>query len=1050
MGIFNEQTFDHPFSKGIQGAPGVGFSLTADGNYDMSKKKLTNVGAPSANTDAATKKYVDDNTSGTATTSRLTVDSNINMKDRYRITNLITPQDSKDPVTKYYVDNTFLDTDGSYPMKGNLKMGNNKIVGIATPTSNTDAATKKYVDDNSGVGNITKDIDLKYSYNIKKSKKRTFNQLKAATESLVSYEEVRENFIGINEADPMKTYLDMGKNLIYNVKTPTANDQAANKSYVDTKVSNTMNAAATKQELAGYLKKDGSDAMTGNLNMNNNRLYNLPTPSGPKQPTPLAFTDLKYLHVSGTNKMLNNLNMDNKGIINLKPPTSDTDAATKKYVDDNAGSPDLSDYLEKDGTVPMTGNLNMNNNVIVNLSDPTTDQQAANRGWVRKQIALFDHHSGDSSGSSVFDLSSLATPTTIYLQWLSRSYTFTTSSPGQPLVSWKPKSGTFINKIEFQFGSQTINVDYLSFTPRDSQHGDTQFWVSENRTGNWELKILRSWNYDMSGAKLQIHGNSNQSAITCRLFIGLPKATTKLLKEIDINTPAIVLSGVVKADINLGGNKIINLSNPVQNNDAANKDYIDKLVHSTAVQPSHYKDQFSYLMSSGDQWTDEIDGGDSYNITRIGDLAPSSGNFHDYNHKVLYTTIFKNSQGGYKYKMGINFYRLVANTDYTLCLELLNTDYQLWHKSQISVDKGSSTGLSIKNESVKKLTHSYSNSRGRQSMYYHRIIVSFKKLSSGNNKFFLHILVNIPQVGTDLLTYPRQFTGVYMIAYGIVGTFSNIDPDKVYDYHTAFDIHPTQVVYNVDINANNKKILNIALDKNNNNSAATVGMVKEIHPLTTNNIYRQYFERFYDFTNASKYKLIRRPGVFIYGLFPTEGSTSINNISFPLRSLGDIQKEGINVKDYVIKFNAPNHITEYTLCFVFYLWRNRIFTLNKKNTSNGSNLLKLKYDKTNNKLSLTSGSSTDNITIPSDSNGKRIVVWLAENFSSNVTKVKISSYRSAISIPAVQYSNAQNFRFTSEDRVLNKIMLSKNFYDIDSDQYHRVMIQEKLNGSYIR
>ena len=38
MGIFNEQSFDHPFAKGIQGAPGVGFSLTADGNYDMNKK----------------------------------------------------------------------------------------------------------------------------------------------------------------------------------------------------------------------------------------------------------------------------------------------------------------------------------------------------------------------------------------------------------------------------------------------------------------------------------------------------------------------------------------------------------------------------------------------------------------------------------------------------------------------------------------------------------------------------------------------------------------------------------------------------------------------------------------------------------------------------------------------------------------------------------------------------------------------------------------------------------------------------------------------------
>ena len=73
MGIFNEQSFDHPFAKGIQGAPGVGFSLTTDGNYDINKKRLTNVGAPSNNTDAATKKYVDDNSSGPHSTSVVTL-----------------------------------------------------------------------------------------------------------------------------------------------------------------------------------------------------------------------------------------------------------------------------------------------------------------------------------------------------------------------------------------------------------------------------------------------------------------------------------------------------------------------------------------------------------------------------------------------------------------------------------------------------------------------------------------------------------------------------------------------------------------------------------------------------------------------------------------------------------------------------------------------------------------------------------------------------------------------------------------------------------------
>ena len=166
----------------------------------------------------------------------------------------------------------------------------------------------------------------------KNQRQRTFNQLKADVKSLVSYEEVKENFIGLKEAEAMQTYLDMGDNFIYRVKTPTANDQASNKSYVDQTATNTINAAAlihaTKSELADYLKKDGSTPMIGNLDLNNNRIFHLPAPTGPKQPTPLAFTDFKYLHVAGTNKMLNNLNMDNKSINNLRPPTAPTNAAT--------------------------------------------------------------------------------------------------------------------------------------------------------------------------------------------------------------------------------------------------------------------------------------------------------------------------------------------------------------------------------------------------------------------------------------------------------------------------------------------------------------------------------------------------------------------------------------------------------------------------------------------------------------------------------------------------------------------------------------------------
>ena len=122
--------------------------------------------------------------------------------------------------------------------------------------------------------------------------------------------------------------------------------------------------------------------------MNNNRIYNIPMPNGNNQPLTAIYANSNYLRINGNIPMMGNLNMNNKIIKNLATPSNDSDAATKKYVDDNSGSPDLSDYLEKDGTVAMTGNLNLGKNKITNLSKPTQDNEAANKDYVDKLV----HH----------------------------------------------------------------------------------------------------------------------------------------------------------------------------------------------------------------------------------------------------------------------------------------------------------------------------------------------------------------------------------------------------------------------------------------------------------------------------------------------------------------------------------------------------------------------------------------------------------------------------------------------------------------------------------
>ena len=152
-----------------------------------------------------------------------------------------------------------------------------------------------------------------------------------------------------------------------------------------------------------------------------------------------------------------------------------------------------------------------------------------------------------------------------------------------------------------------------------------------------------------------------------------------------------------RATLNMDNRKIVNLNNSTNENDAVNKNYVDSVVANSHVKPSHFKDKFSYFMSNVIQWTDEIDGGNSFNMTKIDNLSPTSGNFHTYNHKVIYTTIIKNSQGSYKYKMGINVFTLTVNTDYTLCIKILNGNYKLWHKTKVSIDRATSHGLTIGN-----------------------------------------------------------------------------------------------------------------------------------------------------------------------------------------------------------------------------------------------------------------------------------------------------------------------------------------------------------------
>lgn len=151
-------------------------------------------------------------------------------------------------------------------------------------------------------------------------------------------------------------------------------------------------------------------------------------------------------------------------------------------------------------------------------------------------------------------------------------------------------------------------------------------------------------------------------------------------------------------------------------------------------------------------------------------------------------------------------------------------------------------------------------------------------------------------------------------------------------------------------------------------------MVKDIIPFTKNNLYREFFEEFYDFSDASNYKL-------------TRGVSGVNpNITFPSKDLSVIQAGGLNVNNYTLT-QLLLYAANYTVCLVMTLWLNRSFEMKLQQPAGRfrTKSIILRFSKTTKKLTLrASGSSS--ITITNSFNGKKVVLWLEENSNANIAK----------------------------------------------------------------
>ena len=371
MGLFNEHSSttkkDSSSTQGPSGPQGIGYKLDANGNFDIENKKLTNVQNGDMDRDVMTKsqiegyvssktQYLDGVLPAKVTNNKAVIYSpsggihsnglylrDQNGQESHFINEL---QDLNQ--CRLYIPN--LKDNDSYG--GRLKSSvmvtsiNQTIEGkkifhdiqVPTPVIDGHASNKAYVDNE-----ISNAID-NFNY-VEKSGDTMIGPLIVPKDNypvqgdlnkVISYETQREIFLSKREGGKMLQPIDMNGFTIDNLPLPTAVDHASTKGYTDNKV----DSKANKSDLNDYMKLDGSKVMTGTLNMNNNRITNLPSPYLSTEPVTKDYVTTVMNHLpslfldrQGKSSMLGNLNMNNHLIQNVKDPDNTDDCTNKKYVD---------------------------------------------------------------------------------------------------------------------------------------------------------------------------------------------------------------------------------------------------------------------------------------------------------------------------------------------------------------------------------------------------------------------------------------------------------------------------------------------------------------------------------------------------------------------------------------------------------------------------------------------------------------------------------------------------------------------------------------------
>src|SRR6266853_1214094 len=286
-----------------------------------------------------------------------------------------------------FLDQRYLDVASADKMLVNLDMNTHNIINVTDPVNTQDAATKNYVDNNTGrqlIGLfpvLTSNTDNGWTASASSEYSTAFAAYKVTANSDWATSASTTNFwIQIK----IPTIMTAQEPFRIVLKGRTGNGSTEQMTSWRFDASNdgiTYTTILTQSTTILSTATTLYNVDAGGVSYKYFRIFALTgsgTNPGLNQFQVFVMTDKKYLRLDGTNFMTNNLNMNSNKINNLTDPTSAQDAVTKNYVDNNIST----NYLKLDESSVMQAHLDMGAFEITNVSFPNSTNSAATRSYV--------------------------------------------------------------------------------------------------------------------------------------------------------------------------------------------------------------------------------------------------------------------------------------------------------------------------------------------------------------------------------------------------------------------------------------------------------------------------------------------------------------------------------------------------------------------------------------------------------------------------------------------------------------------------------------------